>query len=195
MSSALKYEPERDSRNPAIYIVAFFCGLALSFAFPGRDFSFLAWFSIAPFIFFLSDCPRQVAFKSGIVFGMPFFFGTQYWIYYSINHYGHLNIVLSVLIILLLCLYESLYIGMFGIILNYVTKRSTIPLVLTAPLLWICLEFARGYVITGFPWSFLGYSQYKLLPLIQIADITGIYGISFLILAVNAVIADFVGDP
>lgn len=192
MSSAMRYESERNHRNPAIYIVAFFSGLAMSFTFAGRDLMFLAWFSLVPFIYLLSDCPRPISFRAGVVFGVPFFFGTQYWIYYSINHYGHLNIVLSILIILLLCLYESLYIGVFGMTLNYITRRSAIPLVLIAPPLWVCLEFARGYVITGFPWSFLGYSQYRILPLIQISDITGIYGISFLIVAVNSCIADFV---
>jgi apolipoprotein N-acyltransferase len=48
----------------------------------------------------------------------------------------------------------------------------------------------RSYVFTGFPWSSIGYTQYKFLTLIQIADITGIYGISFLVVAVNGALAD-----
>ncbi len=50
---------------------------------------------------------------------------------------------------------------------------------------WVILEFIRSYLFTGFSWALLGYSQYKILPLIQIADITGVYGISFLIVFVN----------
>jgi apolipoprotein N-acyltransferase len=46
---------------------------------------------------------------------------------------------------------------------------------------WAALEMARGRVLGGFPWNFLGASQYKLLPLIQIASITGVYGVSFVI--------------
>ena len=47
--------------------------------------------------------------------------------------------------------------------------------------IWTALEFGRGTIMTGFPWNFIGASQYKLLPLIQIAAITGIYGVSFLV--------------
>jgi apolipoprotein N-acyltransferase len=46
---------------------------------------------------------------------------------------------------------------------------------------WIALEMARGRLLGGFPWNFLGASQYTLLPLIQIASITGVYGVSFII--------------
>jgi len=46
---------------------------------------------------------------------------------------------------------------------------------------WTALEMARARVLSGFPWNFLGASQYAMLPLIQIASITGVYGISFMI--------------
>jgi apolipoprotein N-acyltransferase len=45
----------------------------------------------------------------------------------------------------------------------------------------VALEMARGRLLTGFPWNFLGASQYKMLPLIQIAAVTGVYGVSFLV--------------
>ena len=48
-------------------------------------------------------------------------------------------------------------------------------------LMWVALEMARGRLLTGFPWNFLGASQYKMLPLIQIAAVTGVYGVSFLV--------------
>src|SRR5204862_1320584 len=47
--------------------------------------------------------------------------------------------------------------------------------------LWVALEMVVGRLFTGFPWSFLGVSQYKIVPLIQIASITGVYGVSFLV--------------
>jgi len=52
---------------------------------------------------------------------------------------------------------------------------------LSCALLWVALEMVVGRFLTGFPWNFLGVSQYEMLPLIQIASITGIYGISFLV--------------
>ena len=52
-------------------------------------------------------------------------------------------------------------------------------------LIWVALEMARGRLLTGFPWNFLGVSQYKMLPLIQIAAVTGVYGVSFLVVWVS----------
>jgi len=73
---------------------------------------------------------------------------------------------------------------------NFLSKDSRLPALFIVPVLWVTLEFIRSYALTGFPWALLGYSQYKFLPLIQIADITGVYGVSFLISALNGMIFD-----
>jgi apolipoprotein N-acyltransferase len=65
---------------------------------------------------------------------------------------------------------------------------------LTVPALWTALELARTYVFSGFPWALLGYSQHSLLPVIQMADITGVYGVSFLIVFVNTALMEFLLD-
>jgi apolipoprotein N-acyltransferase len=67
-----------------------------------------------------------------------------------------------------------------------VAARIEVPETLLAPPLWVSLEYIRGFLFSGFPWELLGYSQYLTLPLVQIADITGVYGVSFLIVLVNA---------
>ncbi|MDC4222809.1 MAG: hypothetical protein MPW15_00825 [Candidatus Manganitrophus sp.] len=56
---------------------------------------------------------------------------------------------------------------------------------LLIPVLWVALEYARGQLLSGFPWAALAYSQYRFLPLIQIADLASIYGVGFLIVLVN----------
>lgn len=57
------------------------------------------------------------------------------------------------------------------------------------PSLWIAGEWVRGRLMDGFPWGLLGYSQHSVLPVIQIAGVTGVYGVSFLVVAVNAALA------
>jgi apolipoprotein N-acyltransferase len=54
--------------------------------------------------------------------------------------------------------------------------------------LWVSLEYARAHLFTGFPWCLLGYSQYEHLSVIQIADLVGVYGVSFFIVLVNGLI-------
>ncbi|UCG78514.1 MAG: apolipoprotein N-acyltransferase [Nitrospirota bacterium] len=190
MSRKLKFgEPSADN-SAVIYFVSFFSGLLLSFAFPGRDIPLVAWIAVAPFIYYSAESSPRTSFRAGLAFGIPFFFGTQYWIYYSINHYGNMHLIFSLAIILLLCIYESLYIGIFAVLASYLSRRTYFPMLLIAPSIWVCMEFIRGFMFTGFPWSLVGYTQYGSLPLIQISDITGVYGVSFLVVAVNAAIAD-----
>jgi apolipoprotein N-acyltransferase len=129
-------------------------------------------------------------FSEGFIFGMAYFFGTLYWIYHSINHYGGVPFIASIAAVLLLSAYLSLFPAIFSSLFSLAYRRTQLPALFIAPVLWVTLEFVRSYAFTGFPWSSIGYSQYRFLPLIQTADITGIYGISFLILAVNGGLAD-----
>ena len=60
------------------------------------------------------------------------------------------------------------------------------------PFAWVALEWARAHAISGFPWANLGYTQTPLNPLIQFADITGVYGLSWLVVLGNTVISGFI---
>lgn len=172
------------------YGPSFLSGSLLVLCFPTIDLYILAWFVLVPFLLSLYDKEPKQSFLAGVFFGIPYFFGTLYWIYYSINHYGNIPFIVSIFLVALLCLYLSLYTGFFALLFSMTIKRTNLPSLFIAPIFWVVLEYLRSYLFTGFPWSSLGYSQYKLLTLIQIADITGIYGVSFLVVAVNGALAD-----
>ena len=172
------------------YGPALISGILLVLCFPTIDLYLIAWIALVPLLLSLYDKSPKEAFKTGFVFGIPYFFGTLYWIYHSINRYGGISFISSVAIVVLLCLYLSLYPGIFAFLFNIAIRNTKLPALLVAPAFWVVLEFLRSYVFTGFPWSSIGYTQYKFLSLIQIADITGIYGISFLVVAVNGALAD-----
>lgn len=87
--------------------------------------------------------------------------------------------------LLLLVLILSLYGLLLGWVVQLLYGRLAIPPSGGLILAWIAVDFLRGHLFTGFPWLFLGHSQYRFLHLIQIADITGVYGITLLILLVN----------
>jgi apolipoprotein N-acyltransferase len=165
-------------------------GLLLILAFPRFDIYPLAWFALAPLLVFLYGKDRKTAFRAGLLFGLVYFFGTTYWIYHSINKYGSLPLVPSLLLVLLLCLYLSLYPALFAVLYSSYLRKTVLPAMIAAPVFWTPLEFLRSYALTGFPWSSLGYSQYNFLSFIQIADITGVYGVSFLLIAFNGAVAD-----
>jgi len=172
------------------YLPAVLSGILIMLAFPMFDLYLLAWVAFIPFLLSLWKKTPGEAFQTGFVFGIVYFFGTLYWIYHSINFYGGLSFVSSISVVLLLCCYLSMYPAVFAYFFSSFIKKSKLPALLIGPVLWVVLEFIRSYAFTGFPWSSIGYSQYKFLPVIQISDITGVYGISFLVLAFNCAVVD-----
>jgi apolipoprotein N-acyltransferase len=66
-----------------------------------------------------------------------------------------------------------------------------LPLVLTVPVVWTALDYFRAIFLEGFAWYFLGHTQHAFLPVIQISDLAGIYAVTFLVAAVNALTFDW----
>ncbi len=178
-------------RSPALAAAS---GLLLTLAFPNIDFHLLAWIGLIPLFLALQGQTVKNGFWLGGISGIVFFAGTVHWVTNSVHFYGGIPLIPASLITLLLCAYLALYPALFGAAVVHVKRYHPSLLVLAAPALWTALELARTYVFSGFPWSLLGYSQYRALPVIQISDITGVYGVSFLIVLVNAAIAEFITD-
>ncbi len=165
-------------------------GVLLVLGFPLFNIYPVAWIALVPLLFALRHKNSRSSFFLGLLAGFVYFLGTLYWVYHSMYYYGGVPLVFSILLLILLSLILSLYTGIFSMLFNFISLHSSVPALLTVPVLWVTLEYIRTYALTGFPWSILGYSQYTFLPLIQIADITGIYGVSFLVAACSGAVYD-----
>jgi apolipoprotein N-acyltransferase len=115
--------------------------------------------------------------------------GILYWVILAMHHYGGIPISISLIILVSLTLYLSLYVGAFAALLRLLQKKTQWSPIILAPPLWVSLEYLRSNLLTGFPWENLGYSQYAALPVIQIVDVTGVYGVSFLVVLVNSLVS------
>ncbi len=171
------------------YFPAVISGLALTLSFPKAELSYLAFFALVPWLVSIQSMTLKESFYSGFIAGLFFFLTLIYWIVPTVHVYGGLHLVLAVSTLILLCFYLSLYPAIFA----FLIKKSA-PKYWFAPIfascLWTGLEFIRTYAFTGFSWGALGYSQFSNLLLIQIADFSGVYGVSFLIILVNYLLAD-----
>jgi apolipoprotein N-acyltransferase len=87
---------------------------------------------------------------------------------------------LSVVILFLFAAVLGFFLAVFSMTLA-AGGMSPLRCLITMPLLWVALEYIRTFIFTGFPWELLGYSLYLRHHLIQIADLFGVYGVSFLI--------------
>lgn len=134
----------------------------------------LAWFGFIPLFFVLNNQNKAKAFLAGFSWGFVFWSFTIYWLV-------HVTLPGTVILII----YLSVYSGIFAAFFSLISQRCVAGRLLFIPSLWVCLEYLRSYLFTGFPWAVLAHSQYSNLPLIQITDLSGSWGVSFLIILVN----------
>lgn len=163
-------------------------GTLLFLSFPDYPFNFLAWIALIPFFISIQDTSPKTAFFRGWWTGFFYFLGTLYWVTHSMIFYGKLSPWLSILLMLILVAYLSIYVATFASLTRWILIKNRIPFIFLAPFFWVALEYARAHLLSGFPWVLLGYSQHQSLTLIQISDITSVYGVSFLIVLVNVFI-------
>ncbi len=91
---------------------------------------------------------------------------------------------------LIMTAYLALYMGLFGALLRLVHARVTTRVVLVAPFIWLVVELLRARGTLGFPWASLGYALYEYTRFIQFASFGSVYGVSFVLVVVNAVLYD-----
>ncbi|MBN1587674.1 MAG: apolipoprotein N-acyltransferase, partial [Candidatus Omnitrophica bacterium] len=138
-----------------------------------------AWVAFLPFFLRLKTVTSaRQAFVFGYLTGVAVFVPLLYWLWH-VTVFGWL----------LLSLGMALYVALFAVIAFWLSRRSALVAV---PAAWVVVEWLRANLFSGFGWALLGYSQYRFLPLIQISEFTGVYGVSFLVMAVNCVLAELI---
>ena len=162
------------------YLTAIVAGLLLAAAFPKFSIAGFAWVAPALMLFAARGKSGADAFRAGYVGGITFWLASLYWLL-LMPATGF-----PILGWLALSAYVALFFGAWvWLISNFKFQISNwisrVRWTLAGAATWVALEFLRGWLFSGFPWSFLGASQYKLVPLIQIAAVTGVYGVSFLV--------------
>lgn len=170
------------------YSLAFFSGALLVVCQPPLSQFYLAYLALVPLFFSLEAGKNRQNFLMGFVAGVVAFTGLVYWVVVAMNTFGGISVPFSLVTLCLLVLYLSLFTGCFAWLSSFLQERLRLPLFLVAPPLWALLEYLRGVLLSGFPWSFLSHSQYNFLPVIQVVSLTGAYFLSSLIVAVNCLV-------
>jgi len=157
--------------------------MLLYLSFPPHDLSFLAWISFTPLLISLSYARHLEGLLTASVTGIVLGVLNGQWL----NEMPGMPLISYVAIVL----YFGIFYGLFGIFFSFITRRTTLPRVFIAPILWVSIEYLRSNLsFLALPWLLIGYSQHGNIPIIQIASYTSVYGISFLVLCVNAAISE-----
>jgi apolipoprotein N-acyltransferase len=177
---------DRLSRHPIT--AGLTAGVLLWSSFPPVEWSWLAWVALVP-LFWLAvqSGPRFRLYLGAWVGGLVFWLLSVQWVRLTDPTAWFAWVTLAVIF--------SFWWPGFLAIARLAVFRLNLPLMMAAPILWVGMEYVRAHLLTGFPWYYLGHSQYRFLTLIQIADTASALGISFLVALVNAWIVDLLSLP
>ncbi|MBN1794770.1 MAG: apolipoprotein N-acyltransferase [Candidatus Omnitrophica bacterium] len=167
----------------------------LFLSFPGHSAALFAWIGLIPFLRTIRSLKLPQAAGGAYCFGILLYGALIYWLY-------HVTFIGLIALVLYLSLYPCIFAVLFkrGISRHQTCTetRRLLPRPLTQALyaasLWVLLEYIQGHLLTGFGWCLLGHSQYTNNLFTQIADITGVYGVSFLVMMANSVGAEIVDE-
>ena len=158
-------------------------------SFPKFGHAAVAWVALVPLLVALHGATGLRAARLGYLAGAVSALGVLYWTSLVVVQYGGVPFVAGVLIMLALCLAFALFPLLFGWATGRLVARFGSLGLLGTPFLWVATELLRAHTFFEFPWCLLGYSQHSFLPVIQIASVTAVYGVSFLLVGCSALLA------
>ena len=141
-------------------------------------FAMLGWISLAPLLLVL----RAQSYGRGVFYGVAYGVFTTLLVNYWLSTFSLVSLQASVIIFLGFYL-VFMVVGLF---LYHATTGLRFVLL---PLAWTAFELARSSGFLGYPWALVGHAQYGVVPLLQVASVTGVWGVSFLVVLVNSALA------
>ena len=169
-------------------LIFFVLGGLMTTAFAPFGWSLLAPLLLLPFLYVcLTNSPRDSA-KHAFWFGFGLFLTGTYWIYVSVVVFGKAPVWIALMLMVALVVLMSLYFWLTGWLISRLASGEPWRLLVVAPAAWVLVEWARGWLLTGFPWMALGYSQIDS-AFAGWAPVLGVYGVSaLLVLTVAAIL-------
>jgi apolipoprotein N-acyltransferase len=171
-------------------LLALASGIALALAYPPLNIPLLGW--IAPSLLIvavLGEGPR-FAFLLGWLQGAACYGMSLPWFYTVMRQYGPLPVIQAGAVFALVIVATSLFHAAFAAAIAWLGKYAPERACLAAPFVWVAMEFAMMHLpAIGFPWNLLGYVAAGNLALVQMTEITGIFGLSLLVAAYNGLAA------
>jgi apolipoprotein N-acyltransferase len=172
------------------FVCAAVSGAALSLSYTGFYFSIYSWLCIGLLLVVILDARPPVAFACGFVHTLVFVFTSVPWIATVLAVHGGLSRAGGWAILFLIASVMGILTGTFAWCVRRLAQRSLVLACAGAPFLWVTFEFALTHLPEiSFPWNLLGYPASGNLALLQLATITGIWGLSFVVAAFNALLA------
>ncbi len=167
--------------------------VAATAAFPPLDWGFLAWIALVPLFYAITNArrPRHAA-GLAYLFGFVHFGWVISWIGTTVTNWT-LSPIGWVAWFFLTAI-KSGWWALFGFMAWWIAAKSTGPArAIGFAAAWTLVEWFRGQTGVAMPWALIGYTQYRFLPLIQCADLAGVYLVTLALACVNAGVVGLLG--
>ena len=185
----------RASKKQSRTVVAAIAGIATGLLYwsciPPTDILATAWICLIPCFAAAFHLPSQQLVTAAAVAGIVSGLGRVYWIADTLVQYGQVPYFAAISTNGLLIVYLGLYwVGFFWLCAKLKVESALFPWIAASG--WVVFDWLQSWVISGFPWMLLGYSLHRAELLLQSASLAGIYGLSFIVVLVNATLSQII---
>ncbi|MGA8034982.1 MAG: apolipoprotein N-acyltransferase [Candidatus Acidiferrales bacterium] len=171
-------------------LLALGSGAALGFAFPNYNLTLLAWISLAMLVLASVDAPVRQAPLYGFLHGQIFYPVVLPWVDTVMRQYGNISPWVSAAFVAAIGTLGGSVCMLFSTGIAIASRRSKLLACVLAPFLWTAVEYFRTNLwIFGSSWDLSGYPLTKNLAFLQLASVTGIYGLCFVVAAYGSLLA------
>lgn len=165
------------------FLLAMFTAILMWTAFTPVDAGPVAWLCLVPLLLLTQIRQRtHWMYRTVYVVSLIYWLATLQWM-----RLGDPSMYIA---LFALASYLACYWPLFLALTRVAVWRFGAPLFLAAPVVWTGLEYFRAYFVSGFSWYYLGHTQHNWIEIIQISDLVGAYGVSFVVVMANAAIIE-----
>ncbi len=187
MKNRLKKFVSKEYLN--LFFLPLLSALLAGLSFPKANLSILIFIAFVPLFWVTAEKEKRVLsiLRISLLFGIPFYTILLYWIVYTLVKYGQIPFPLALFLLLILSSYLALYYFLFLYLASFkeIFSQPSFLKGILGGTLWVGLEFLRSTLLTGFPWGLTGYPLSEFPLFLQMADLFGIWGMSFVVFMFN----------
>jgi len=171
-------------------LLALASGATLALSLPNYNLTLLAWVSVGLLVVASFGARPAVAPLYGLLHAIAFYPLSVPWMAIVVEQYGNVPPLVAAGLLLLISVAGGAIVAVFTWGIAFASRRSPLIACALAPALWVAIEFARAHLpIIAFPWNLIGYAASGHLALVQLATVTGIYGLSYIVAAYGSLLA------
>ncbi len=178
-------------KSSLVYLWLLISGAAITLSFAPFNIWPISLLSLTLFALALKNQSVATCIKRSFIFGLGLYLGGVHWVFVSVHNFGGASVFLASLIVLIFAVFLAFVFALPFYIVGKWFREHPFNLIIALPACWLLGEWLRSWLLTGFPWLYLGYAHLDTW-LSGWAPVGGVMSISFMLVVTAAVIAELI---